>query len=98
MNELLEQTLKVEIVESKTLKDVLPQEFLGSEYRDDKAYKFKDVEVLRKYDARDKPWPGFHKNVTYWYVLNNGYAVGVNESPSRGLSFPVMKYQEEKNE
>ena len=81
--------------EGKTLKDVLPYEFLGVEYRDDRAYKFKDIEVLRKYDTRDKSWPGFHKNVTYWYVLGNGYAVGFNESPSRGLSFPVIRYQEE---
>lgn len=73
------------------LKDVLPNEFMESEYDTCKARKFVDIEVLKEYDSRDKHWIGKHKNITYWYELKNGYAVGINESPSRGLNFPVER-------
>lgn len=36
-------------------------------------------------------WPGPSKNVMYWVELKNGYAIGMNENPSLGLSFPVIK-------
>ena len=34
---------------------------------------------------------GKHKKITYWFELSNGYAVGLNENPARGMSFPVEK-------
>jgi hypothetical protein len=73
------------------LKDVLPYEFMGSEYSEDKARKFADIEVIKQHDSRDVNWIGKHKNITYWYELENGYAVGINENPSRGMSFPIEK-------
>ncbi len=37
-----------------------------------------------------KEWPGKHKDVHVWWELENGKAVGWNESPSKGWSFPVI--------
>lgn len=80
------------IKDNKTLKECLPYEFMGCEYDENcRARKFANVKVIQEYDARDNRWKGNHKNVTYWYELENGYAVGWNESPSRGWSFPVIK-------
>lgn len=74
------------------LKDKLPYEFMRCEFDDCKARKFADVNVIEEYDSREKEWIGTHKNVTYWYVLENGYAVGFNENSARGWSFPVVKF------
>ena len=73
------------------LKDALPNDFMESEYKNCKARKFANVEVIKEYDSRDKRWIGKHKNITYWYELKNGYAVGINENPSRGLNFLVER-------
>ena len=83
------------------LKEVF-SEILGCEYVDDRAYDFRDVEVKKKHSGigvmdgkfvsvRYKKWIGTHKNVHNWVELENGYAVGMNENPSRGLSFPVVR-------
>lgn len=69
----------------KTLIDVMPTEF---EYSDTAALKFKDVAVI---EEKEFNWPGSHKNVTKWVVLENGYIVGWNENPGRGWSFPFQK-------
>jgi len=47
--------------------------------------------VTVELDSRDKPWIGKHKNVLNWCMLNTGYAVGFNESPSHGWSFVIVK-------
>ena len=83
------------------LKEVFP-EILGYEYVDDRAYDFRDIEVKRKHSrigvrdeklvgVRYKKWIGIHKYVHNWVELANGYAVGMNENPSRGLTFPVVR-------
>jgi hypothetical protein len=36
-------------------------------------------------------WKGKHKNVMCWWKLDSGYAVGWNENPSVGWSFPVIR-------
>ena len=41
-------------------------------------------------------WIGKHKYVHNWVELANGYAVGMNENPSRGLTFPVVKLRGKK--
>lgn len=81
----------------KTLLDCMPYEFEQS-FDDTPAYKNKDVEVVAEHCMHDddgsrpwKRWPGIHKNVTYWVELANGKAVGWNENPSKGWSFPVVK-------
>lgn len=38
---------------------------------------------------------GTHKNVGNWWLTDNGYAVGFNENPSIGWSFPIIKLKPE---
>jgi hypothetical protein len=77
-----------------TLKEWAPAEFEQS-FNDVRAYRYADVKVVEEFsmfeDDEWKPWPGTHKNVTSWCILENGYAVGWNENPSIGWSFPVVK-------
>ena len=79
-----------------TLRDAAPYEF-ATEHVDCQAQRFASVEVVRQHPADPlsdnamKPWPGSHRNVHVWWELANGYAVGWNENPSRGWSFPVVK-------
>ena len=87
-----------ENTEKKTLKDVMPREFCGVEYLNTRAYAMKDREVIKEYlnfgEGEWKPWPGTAKNVHFWVVLASGHAVGWNENPARGWSFPVISYKE----
>lgn len=73
------------------LKDVMPREFMEGY---DKSIKFSDVEVKTEYNLHDddtwQSWPGPQKNVMSWALLTNGYAVGWNENPSSGWSFPYI--------
>lgn len=71
----------------KTLKECL-SELMGPEFSDCRARKYADVNVKSQ---QSDNWPGPHKNVHFWYILENGYAVGFNENPSKGWSFPVVK-------
>jgi hypothetical protein len=72
---------------NKKLKDVLPQEFF-EEFMDSKASKFLDVEVVQ--ECSNFKWPGPHKNVYHWWILENGKKVAWNENPARGWSFPIV--------
>ncbi len=71
----------------KTLEQQAPIEFSS----DFPSWKYRNVTVEMEHDSRDKAWPGKHKNVTYWWELSNGYAVGLNENPSTGISFPFVR-------
>jgi hypothetical protein len=71
-----------------TLKDSMPYEFVGCEFDTTRAYKMKDVEVVSEHLCN---WIGKEKHVFHWVKLANGYAVGFNENPARGWSFPVKK-------
>lgn len=78
----------------KTLKEVMPYEF-ENEFKDVEAYKYKDNIVVKEFFGyTSRPWVGKHKNVHYWCVLDNGKAIGWNENPSTGYSFPVEVYKE----
>ena len=64
----------------------------------DRVTKFFDKDVVTEWNSWDgfmskhvKPWPGSHKNVFVWWELETGHAIGWNENPSRGWSFPVIK-------
>ncbi len=72
----------------KTLIDFTPHEF--TTYQDSKAWKFRDVKVIREVDGTVEGFPGKHKHVYTWWELENGYAVGWNENPAIGWSFPVI--------
>lgn len=75
----------------KTLKDVMPDSFL-SDTIGTKVYDYKDLIVVEHYSLTDntfKKWVGVHKNVVSWCVLENGVAVGFNENPAGGYSYPT---------
>ena len=78
-----------------TLSEAMPYEFSNSgEFYEEKSYKFKDVNVIWENPILNgdyKSWPGKHKNVHFWVILENGYAVGWNENPSKGWSFPLIR-------
>ncbi len=77
----------------KTLRDWVPYEAL--DYTEDRFFKYLDQKVVQEYGLGGgeqwKSWPGTHKNVLNWCVLENGFAVGWNENPSTGWSFPVVR-------
>lgn len=83
--------------EIKKLSDVFSY-ILSGEYVGERAWQMRDVEVKVEYSTTEntfgypiRPWFGKHKNVFFWVELVNGYAVAMNENPSRGLFFPVIK-------
>lgn len=87
------------------LKQVLPERFLAGAYDDTPAYSLRETEVIARKLATGAPcnsaskndlfqaWPGSHKHVSCWFILDNGKAVGVNEDPEEGCSFPVIDYR-----
>ena len=85
------------MAEPKRLVDVLPKEFMNGQHEDGPAMPYAFMDVVAEYRG-DRPWPGQHKYVKSWFALANGKAVGWNENPSRGWSFPVISYEEPKPE
>ena len=76
----------------KTLLEWAPQEF--RDFCDTRAYKLKDKIVVEEFGYPQSvvpAWPGPHKHVYNWCILESGHAVGWNENPSIGWSFPVIK-------
>ena len=78
------------------LRDWLPYEALDEEGA---FIKHLDMEVVKRHrssleDTMYIPWIGTHKNVYNWCVLENGIAVGWNENPSIGWSFPIKRIKE----
>jgi len=71
-----------------TLKEVM-HDLMECTYDNTKARKFADVEVVQSHYSHDTRWPGTQKNVHFWVELANGKAVGWNENPATGWSFPV---------
>jgi len=64
-----------------------------------RAYRMRDCKVIQDNMVESgQPWPGKHVHVHVWWELENGYAVGWNENPSRGWSFPVVKMPKEPKE
>ena len=83
-------------MEQKTLQQVMPRELGSCEYDKTKVYKMRDAIVVKEHCSLTEqdeyqPWPGTHKNVYFWVELENDCAVGWNENPARGWSFPVIK-------
>jgi len=89
-NEEVEE-VSLALTRTAELRDWLPE---GAEVPK-KVEKLLHTNVLKEYslqqDEQWKPWPGTHKHVYSWCLLKNHCAVGWNESPSRGWSFPVLK-------
>lgn len=81
---------------TRTLADVLPACFVNGDYDRTMAFQFKDMFITKEhsqfYDQDEyTPWPGNHKHVYLWVELENGLAVGWNENPEKGWSFPIIK-------
>lgn len=72
------------------LRDKAPHEFSEVPYTEMPSFKHADVEVVREVDGRNERWPGKQRNVMVWWELANGKAVGWNENPSIGWSFPLI--------
>lgn len=58
-----------------------------------------DVEIKKEHSRLAEPmafreWPGHQQNVHVWWELMDGSAVGWNENPTKGWSFPVLKPKE----
>ena len=88
-----EREHRIEII---TLKDIMPKGFINGGYNNTKSYTMKDEIVIKEHSQfidQDEyiKWPGSHKNIHLWVELENGYAVGFNENPKKGWSFPVLK-------
>jgi hypothetical protein len=79
----------------RRLKDWLPYEYF-QEFFDCPATKYLGGYIVEEHDGRINPWPGKHKNVLNWVVLECGHAVGFNENPATGWSFPVIKIKTDK--
>ena len=87
------------IKKTKTLKEVMPKELVDRDCDKTMAYKMKDIVVVKEHCSlidqdEYQDWLGTHKNVYSWAELENGYAVGWNENPAKGWSFPVCKIKE----
>jgi len=82
------------MAEGRKLRDVLPDEAYIQ--LKDKVYQHLDQIVIKEYRSGDlinePDTPFKQKYVYHWYLLENFYAVGFNENPSTGWSFPVTKY------
>jgi hypothetical protein len=62
----------------------------GIEFHD-QIRTYKDREIVAEYDGRVVPFPQKtfrYRNVMSWVLLDDGTAVGFNESPRSGFSFP----------
>ena len=77
------------------LRDVLPSEALSVEFSDGKFRRYLDYEVIEEIMKYDSRFPFKHKNIYVWWILEDDMAVGWNENPSRGWSFPVAKVKKE---
>ena|SRR5215831_64079 len=85
------------IADKMTLRQFLPREF-SSQFTDTRAFRLANVEVIKTFQTHIHTWPGRHKHVHSWCVLKSGHAVGWNENPARGWSFPVMKLKKDRSE
>ncbi len=50
-----------------------------------------DKIIVATFDSRYVVWPGKHKNVLIWHVVQGNLIMGLNENPSRGITPVYMK-------
>lgn len=58
--------------------------------RSEPEYKLKDTEVISEMRG---DWPGRHRHVNVWWICEGGIAVGWDDNPELGWSFPVIEYE-----
>jgi hypothetical protein len=77
---------------TKTLRDWLPREANDQDFP--RLKKLMDLNVVYETSCVGEDvfyrWPGSHKNVNSWCVLEDGSAVAWNENPAVGWSFPKL--------
>lgn len=73
------------------IRDVLPSEALGAEFSDGEFRRYLNHEVIEEITEYDSRFPFKHKNIHVWWILEDNTAIGWNENPSVGWSFPVAK-------
>lgn len=76
---------------ARTLGQCMP-EILNGCYDRSPAFKQRHALVKAEHLEDMQRWPGPHKNVHYWVELDSGKAVGWNENPATGWTFPVINY------
>lgn len=72
----------------ETLKDFIPNDAQDDNY--DLILKYGDLKILKKLDGTKYPFPKNNNNYRHifnWCLLENGGAIGWNESPRNGWSF-----------
>lgn len=82
------------------LKDALPHDAWIDDH--EFASKLMECDVVRHHsrvgEHGSRRWPGTHKNVECWWVVKRSdgvyYAVGWNENPSIGWSFPTKRLRD----
>lgn len=79
-------------MQSKTFRDVLAS-YDTCEHQ--KVFDLHgDKKVIERFDQREYPFPkASFKNITYWWLLEDGTAIGLNENPNTGASFPVVGHR-----
>lgn len=76
-------------MQSKTFRDVLAS-YDTCEHQ--KVFDLHgDKKVIEKFDQREYPFPkSSFKNITYWWLLEDGTCIGLNENPNHGVSLPYL--------
>lgn len=90
----------------KTVREWFGHNNASNLWETDKAFKHLDDEVIKEFSISSThglPWLswqefGKEKHVMHWCITKRGYAIGWNENPSRGYSYPVVKLKAEQIE
>lgn len=73
-----------------SLAETVPHEIKYANWYPD-YWKRRDLQVIVKHDGLVDRWPGKQKNVYVWWELEDGSAIGWNENPAKGWSFPYVR-------
>ena len=83
------------------VKDVIPSRFLKAPYNLMGAETVLDIVITDTKINNGSPcsghadifanWPGDEAFVRQWFVLENGQAMGINETPDGDWTFPVVE-------
>lgn len=71
---------------------IKPDYMVGWFKSDDKLIKHLDDKIVAVHSSYDVSPPFKHRNIHFWVELESGYAVGFNENPSSGWSYPIKRH------
>ena len=85
------------------VREIIPQRFLRPLRQQTDVDALLDVAVTEAKFNNGSPcsghahmfadWPGTEPFVRQWFVLENGQALGINETPNGDWTFPVVDYE-----